>query len=155
MLGYKGVSPLIATVLLIAVTMTIAGVVAMWSSTFTSGKIAETEQNVSKICIGANMKISEAVISNNVGYFKIENIGTTVLSGFNAYLYYSNPALDEELDPTKCFVVGTSTTLANLTIHPGGVYTINFTNSSGSPQRIRVSAVNCPTVVATANIMIG
>ena len=34
----KGVSPLIATVLLIAVTMAIAGVMATWATTFTAGK---------------------------------------------------------------------------------------------------------------------
>ncbi|MEM5825862.1 MAG: archaellin/type IV pilin N-terminal domain-containing protein [Candidatus Aenigmatarchaeota archaeon] len=151
----KGISPLIATVLLIALTMTIAGIVAMWASTFTGSRLEETEKNATQICIGANLRISEARIVNNVGYFRLENVGTTPLTGFKAYLFYSNPANDEELDPTKCYYVyNSSYTLANLTVKPGEIYTINFTNSSGSPIRIRVSSISCPTVIATTNIAI-
>ncbi|MBU5678709.1 MAG: archaellin/type IV pilin N-terminal domain-containing protein [Candidatus Aenigmatarchaeota archaeon] len=151
----KGISPLIATVLLIALTMTIAGIVAMWASTFTGGRLEETEKNATQICIGANLRISEARIVNNIGYFKLENVGTTPLTGFRAYLFYSNPANDEELNASKCYYVSDSSyTLANITVKPGEIYTINFTNSSGSPIRIRVASISCPTVIASANIAI-
>jgi flagellin-like protein len=151
----KGISPLVATVLLIALTLTIAGIVAMWASSFTQAKLTESEQNTTQICTGANLRISDARIIGGVGYFKLENIGTAALKGFKAYLFYSDPAKDETLDPSKCYwVQNSSYTLENLTVLPGEIYTINFTNSSGSPLRIRVVAVNCPLAAITTEIRI-
>ncbi len=151
----KGISPLVATVLLIALTLTIAGIVAMWASSFTQARLTEAEQNTTPICTGANLKISDARIVNNVGYFKLENVGTATLKGFRAYLFYSDPGKDEVLDSSKCYwVQNSSYTLENLTALPGEIYTINFTNSSGSPLRIRVVAVNCPLAAVTTDIKI-
>jgi len=42
-MNFKGISPLVATVLLIALTLTIAGIVAMWASSFTQAKLTEAE----------------------------------------------------------------------------------------------------------------
>ncbi|MEM7826997.1 MAG: archaellin/type IV pilin N-terminal domain-containing protein [Candidatus Aenigmatarchaeota archaeon] len=149
----KGISPLIATVLLIALTMTIAGIIATWASSFTQVRLEEIKSNTTEGCIGANLKVSNARIINGTGYFTLENIGTATLRDFKAYLFYSNPANDEVLNSSRCYwVANSSYTLANIILEPGDIYTFNFTNSSASPLRIRITAGNCPTATMTTTI---
>ncbi len=54
----KGISPLIAAVILIAATMTLAGILAYWASSFVRGKL-EGKENVTEevLCSGAEIKI--------------------------------------------------------------------------------------------------
>jgi flagellin-like protein len=55
----RGISPLVASVLLIGVTMTIAGALAFWASSFVTGKI-ETTKNTTQFfekCAAANFGI--------------------------------------------------------------------------------------------------
>lgn len=45
----KGISPLIAAVLLIAFTMTIAAILATWAQTFGRGKLGKAEKKATKV----------------------------------------------------------------------------------------------------------
>jgi len=55
----KGVSPLVASVLLIAATMALAGILAFWSSGFIRGQTVEFENKTAtlKKCTGADFQI--------------------------------------------------------------------------------------------------
>ncbi len=44
MLAKKGISPLIATVLLIGFTMAVAAILASWATTFSAGRVSELEK---------------------------------------------------------------------------------------------------------------
>lgn len=147
MFSKKGISPLIAAVLLIAVTMTIAGVMATWATSFVREQIRATENQSQNICLGAGLNVFNARIVNGSGYFTLENTGNVNLKDFKGYLFYSNPVYDEPLNPEKCYYVNDpSYTLANVTIKPGEVYTFNFSFSVNYPLKIRITAGNCPTV---------
>ncbi len=64
----KGISPLIATVLLIGFTVAIAGILATWGSTYTTGKLTtiETSTAAETACSGGNIKFHS-------GYPKLQN----------------------------------------------------------------------------------
>lgn len=51
----KAISPLIAAVLLISVTMAIAGILAMWATTYTTGKVEELTQKGTTKCEGGTL----------------------------------------------------------------------------------------------------
>jgi len=51
MLTKKGVSPLIATVLLIALTVVIAGLIMTWSSSFIDGGKQKSESDIALFCV--------------------------------------------------------------------------------------------------------
>ncbi len=55
----KGISPLVAAVMLIAVTMTIAGILAFWASSFTTKQTSAISNQTQQIttCTGANFKV--------------------------------------------------------------------------------------------------
>jgi len=72
-MGLKGVSPLIATVLLIAAVIAIAGIISVWLTSFTrttTTSVETTATNQTK-CAGA--------------YLKIDSVTTSLI-------YYSNPS---------------------------------------------------------------
>lgn len=87
----KGISPLIAAVLLIAVTMTIAGVLAYWASTFVRGQTEVfSNQTVATECQFGRFVI-EACSYNSAGQsvtFIIDNIGTIDLNNVSVFAVY-------------------------------------------------------------------
>lgn len=93
----KGISPLIATVLLIAVTMTLAGVLAYWASTFVkSGLEVSSNQTVSTECNFGNFVV-EACSYDNAAQkvsFILNNIGTVGLSNITVFTIYPDNSLN-------------------------------------------------------------
>lgn len=65
----KGVSPLIAAVLLVAFTMTVAAILATWSSSFVRSKTreAEQEQEEKAMCSGLAMNVESAKYDSSAG----------------------------------------------------------------------------------------
>ncbi|MCD6435199.1 MAG: hypothetical protein J7L15_02245 [Clostridiales bacterium] len=152
-MNMKGISPLIAAVLLIAVTMTIAGIMASWASSFVKTQIRTAQNQSEAMCFGAQIILSNAKIIDNVGYFTIENPSSTSLKDFRGYLFYDNPSYNEPIDTTKSYCQQDSTTLANLTLKPGDVHTFNFTFSHNYPKKIRITPANCPSSYDEINII--
>src|SRR3989338_4186507 len=94
-LNKKGVSPLIATVLLIAVTMAIAGVMATWATTFTAGKVEEA--NIGADCIGA-LDISSLTFNNQTASVKIRNVAERInLTSIRVSLEYGDVTKNKEV----------------------------------------------------------
>lgn len=87
----KGISPIVATVLLIAVTMTIAGVLAYWSSTFVAQRLPAINASVAKCDLAQfeflNCRYNST--SQNV-IFSLNNIKNVDLINLTAYIQYGN-----------------------------------------------------------------
>jgi len=139
-MNLKGVSPLIAAVLLIAVTMAIAGVMATWATTFTAGKVDEA--NIGADCIGA-IDISSLTFSNTTVSIKIRNVAERInLTNIRASVEYG--------DATKNKEILISDYNATDPLAPGSTtWLIYNTGSVTKPQKIEVLASNCLKYPAT------
>lgn len=95
--GLKGISPLIAAVLLIAVTMTLAGVLAFWASTFVqSGLESSANQTIATECNFGNFVV-DACSYDSAGQrvtFILDNIGTVDLSNISVFVIYPDNSLN-------------------------------------------------------------
>lgn len=85
----KGLSPLIAAVILIAATMTIAGIVSFWTTGFIKSRLREAE-NVTEgsACLGADFKFQIGRYEAGTLYFILENTRSVDLKIENLYLFY-------------------------------------------------------------------
>ena len=82
----KGISPLIATVLLIAFVIAVAGVVAPWLTTFIRGRTEEVSESVEKLCRGPRIDFTSEDITNksveNYILVRVDNTGIDKLEDF-------------------------------------------------------------------------
>lgn len=87
----KGISPIVASVLLIAITMTIAGVLAYWSSTFVSTSLP-TENSTMAKCRVAQFEFLNCKYNSTAQtiIFSLNNVRTVDLGNVTAYVEYSN-----------------------------------------------------------------
>ena len=140
MISKKGVSPLIAAVLLIAVTMAIAGVMATWATTFTAGKVEEA--NIGADCIGA-FDISSLTFINTTITVKIRNVADRInMSGLRASIEYSDFTQNKEISLKD---YNASDSLA-----PGSTtWLVYNTNSNTKPTKLQIIASNCIKYPAT------
>lgn len=85
----KGISPLIATVLLVAITMTIAGLLAYWASSFVTTKTEEAEKTE---CVQASFRIYSCSYNSTTKQlsFILKNDGNVELKNLTAYVLYPN-----------------------------------------------------------------
>jgi flagellin-like protein len=87
----KGLSPLIAAVILIAATMSIAGILAYWASGFVKTKLTETESITGGTqCLGAEFKIKSVSYENNKLHLILDNRRSVDLMLTNLFLIYPN-----------------------------------------------------------------
>ena len=85
----KGISPLVATVLLIAVTMTIAGLLAYWASSFTRSNLPSQNKTQSiQECAGADFVIYYQRTSNSTLTLVLQNTGISDLLITNITFLY-------------------------------------------------------------------
>lgn len=87
----KGISPLVATVLLIAVTMTIAGVLAVFAQNLVSDNLKRAaNQPISSECQFANFQIDACSFNAGTGTATtiLDNIGTVALSNITGFAIY-------------------------------------------------------------------
>jgi flagellin-like protein len=89
----KGISPLVASVLLIAATMSIAGILAYWASSFVS-KQTETFENqtLTSECNYAGFNIWQCSYNSSSRKLTIvlENTRDVTLKNLNVFIFYSN-----------------------------------------------------------------
>lgn len=142
----KGISPLIATVLLIALTMAIAGVMATWATGFVKNQIQEVEAENSIQTVGCSASLSvDARIVGGKGFAIVSvDAASKPLTNWTAYVFYDDPSKNE-----NGALVNSSVTL-----DVGQVSTFNFTNSSATPKKVRISASNCAYANKEADINI-
>lgn len=87
----KGISPLVASVLLIAATMSLAGILAYWSSNFVKTALPETNSSQTT-CQFADFQIYQCQYSNATQTisFVLYNYRTIPLSGLGVTVFDAN-----------------------------------------------------------------
>ena len=116
----KGISPLVATVLLIAITMTLAGIVAFWGSTFVRGGLpTENQTQQIQTCAGGSIKLFRDNFSSNVLTLNIYNDGSQKLSLTNITIVYSDRTdvrpIGQDISPGELKVLSFDNVTANFT----------------------------------------
>jgi len=140
MRGKKGISPLIASVLLIAFTMTIAGMMATWASSFMSEKTSNltTESEKTQQCLGINFDVTSNYINETHRALLISNTGAVDIVGINI------DTIDTDYNVTNIYHNDT------ISIPRGMMKSIKINSvdagySNFDPiRKLRVTAVNCP-----------
>ncbi len=85
----KGISPLIATVILIALTMAIAGIMAAFATQITTSRVAESQAKAN--CLGI-LDLSSVSFQNTTLSIKVTNQNDKQnLTGFLADIEYGDP----------------------------------------------------------------
>ncbi len=93
----KGISPLVAAVLLIAVTMTIAGMLAYWTSSFVRSGLPEQNQTQQiQRCAGADFTIFSSNYNSSTGNMTLilQNKAEVSLQITNVTFVYPNGTID-------------------------------------------------------------
>ena len=87
----KGISPLIATIMLIAFTMIVAGILAGWATQFVTQSRSELQ-----FCSKAQLLIQRAYYDNATQTLTIAlfNTGDTPLNGFAVRTTYQNESIE-------------------------------------------------------------
>lgn len=92
----KGISPLVAAVILIAATMSIAGILSFWASGFVKSRLGEAGNvTVESGCLGAEFKLHSGSYDNETLTLIVDNIRAVDLVLENIY-FFSNGELIEE-----------------------------------------------------------
>jgi flagellin-like protein len=142
----KGISPLVATVLLIALTIGTAVIISTWLTTFTrtSTEIVGGEASTNIICSygGLNLKSLSynSTTTKLAGY--IENTGTIPLGNISLQIIYDN-ATDQKLPLCLSGSTVVNCTVANMTLKTREQISFNVWISSNF-EKIRVVS-NCST----------
>ena len=111
----KGISPLVASVLLIAVTMTIAGVLAYWAAGFVRTSLPVTNETESQ-CRFADFSIYSCSYANRTLNIILNNLQNVELRTIRVYLIFPNSTVSDsyELAGTLPGVMMKSYTLINM-----------------------------------------
>ncbi len=136
----KGISPLIAAVLLVAFTMSIAGIMAAWATTFAQGRLTEAS------CALALRVLDLKFINGNVSVRVINENNNLNLTDLKLSLLYANPSRNQENLLLKSY----NSDSDPLAPSERQTVIINTTDNSTEPTEIEIVAGNCPKVPAKA-----
>ncbi|MEM5868142.1 MAG: archaellin/type IV pilin N-terminal domain-containing protein [Candidatus Aenigmatarchaeota archaeon] len=141
----KGISPLVATVLLIAFVVSVAGILSIWlnSLTVSTTQLVGTEASVAITCSYGGIKLSDLSFSNDFLTGGIENTGSITLGDISLQIVYLN--LTTEKIPL-CLEGGIARNCSSstLTLSPRDLVYFNISASSNF-DKIRV-LTNCTSV---------
>lgn len=115
----KGISPLIAVIVLIAITLIIAGVLASWATQF-----AQQQRRMFEQCINARMVIRSIGYNNDTGQLMIgvHNLGSipltlvTIIEYQNGTLYKLENATSIGVGDVKNIYVDTPSNIKEVTM---------------------------------------
>ncbi len=94
----KGISPIVAAVLLIAITMAIAGILSFWAGSFVQKNIKENENTIEIDCINAKFRIYSTcsyIPQSKEIKFILENQRNIELNLTSLYVFYPNNLLTQ------------------------------------------------------------
>lgn len=132
----KGISPIILAVMLIAATMTVAGVIAYWTANFVAvSSPASAVNSMSTQCQSADFQIYQCsyFASNQTISFVLYNDRTVDLEGMTATVFDSNnlPAWSN---------VGSNT------LHVGQYFGFQISNIPSNFSKVIFSTSMCPSI---------
>jgi len=115
----KGISPLIAVIMLIAFTMIVAGILAGWATQFVTQSRSELQ-----FCARAQLLIQRAYFKDNELTLALFNTGDVPLKGFAVRLTYENETVTStkfedfniSYKDIKTITIGTDDTLNEIAI---------------------------------------
>ena len=128
----KGIDPIIAAVLLIAATMSIAAILAYWASSFVRTSLPEINQTQQE-CQFSDFTIYQCSYTNSTGTLTliINNIRTVQLQQLNTYIF------DQTGTPGQSIPL-------NGTIDPGSFVPYALSGVSQNFSKIVVTSKVCP-----------
>ena len=136
----KGLSPLIATVLLIAFTFAVAGLVSLWITGFTKTSTNTVTENALSelVCSNARIALSDVLYCSNRISGVITNTGRITLGNITMQEVFSNQSTQTFYLCKGGATVSTCTGASNLTLLPREVTAFNITigNSNYGTTRI-------------------
>ena len=115
--GKKGISPLIASVLVIGMVIVTASIVFFWGKGFTE-EIIEKEGAISQQRLNCATDVKINVLSGSGGELTVENIGSGRIDAFS--LVVDGQATDEQvsIDPGNTGTIAYSATAGKVDIIP-------------------------------------
>jgi flagellin-like protein len=119
----KGISPLVAVIMLIAFTMIVAGILAGWATRF-----ATEQRSVLEKCVRANIVIKRATYASTNISIMLYNAGTVPLTNFQVQVTY---------DSAGPLMPDTWTVYDTIEANSFETYTHNLTNQSVDYLEIR------------------
>ncbi|MEM5875434.1 MAG: type IV pilin N-terminal domain-containing protein [Candidatus Aenigmatarchaeota archaeon] len=139
----KGISPLVATVLLIAITMTLAGILAFWGSSFVRGGLPseeETEQFRRCSMASGSLKVDFSYYNetSKTFFISIYNLGPVKLKILNVTFYYPNPTNYITRSVEALSNPGTSTSFILDNIEPGFLKYTFYTDCPGVTLEVKL-----------------
>lgn len=149
----KGISPLIATVLLIAFTIAVGGLISIWLTGFTQTQTqAVGTQATNQItCSNGGISLSSMSYCNSYLVSQITNTGTITLGNLSLTIVYANTSTQKiYLQLLGNVVNGTSACCGNFSLAPSEVSSFNFTIGGSNYDTIRLVS-NCSNVVASVD----
>jgi len=91
----KGLSPIIAAVILIAATMTVAGILAFWTTGFVKTRLTEAESiSGGTECFGADFELRSGSLDGTTLNLILDNKKSVDLYLTNLFLIYSDNRVD-------------------------------------------------------------
>jgi len=139
MIGRKGISPMIAIVLLIAFTVAVGGILSIWLTTLTSTQTTTTGSAAEKqvLCARSVLEITEVYYEGprNANVTVSYTYGTESLSNFN--FFFVDDARNSE---NKTVAPSSGTTLTPGDSDTFAITDLSTLSSSGSLQSVRVIA---------------
>lgn len=140
----KGISPLIAAVLLIAFTMAVAAILTAWVTSFTqdtTGQVGnESERLVS--CSFASIDIYDAVLSGSTLTVNVANTGTRDLNNVTLVLFHDDGSINETW--AGPIASGDVVSVDGSGSIGSGAFNNVGTTSVGDLDRVRASSPECP-----------
>jgi flagellin-like protein len=88
----KGISPMIATVLLIAFTVAVAGIISVWVTTFTSSTTSTVSEKAEGelYCVYGGISVSSMKYCNNYFSGIVENTRFVDIGNVTLQVFYNN-----------------------------------------------------------------
>lgn len=136
----KGISPLIAAVLLVAFTMAIAGIMAAWATTFAQSRLTEAG------CALALRVLDLKFTTGNISVRVINENNNLNLTDLRFSILYSDSRKNQE----NLFLKSYNGEADPLAPSERQTVIINTTDNSTEPTEIEIVAGNCPKVPAKA-----
>jgi flagellin-like protein len=105
----KGISPLVASVLLIAITMSIAGILAYWVSTYTTSTLPSLNKTkTEEECRFSNFEIYTCNFNTTTGTitFTLHNIGLYEIVNLASYVVFTNDTITPSISLNGTLATG-------------------------------------------------
>ena len=131
----KGISPLIAAVLLVAFTMAIAGIMAAWATTFAQGKLTEATT-----CALALRILDLKFTNGNITVRVVNENNNANLTDIRFSILYADPVKNKE----NLFLKTYNADVDPLAPSEKQTVIVNVTDNLTEPTDIEVTAGNCP-----------